>query len=549
RVAWPPPPLATQNGQYPNDPTKLRTPVLATKAFRPQGSEIQTNNWTSRNINKVPTSGTNGNLFIRRPKASLNREDNDPVQCTQMFLNSNTVPTHSSVSGKGESRHGVTNLNFLRGVGNVALLRAGRLNVRSGTAKQPTVAALLPLPVSKINQTTPNLACKGIPIGLKLTDKAAAADTKLFGDNIFTAMQYCSLCPTRRHQLQPLESTLFMGIKVQILSSEGHILITQIEPSATVESVKQTALSHFYPTEAASSNTKGEHFRIIHPAQSRTLNDSHVVQEEKVLENDILLFVKRRENKHLDTVGDSELKAPTLTDINAATNSLPPASRGPAVRTSTAPQHESGESTVDFQLELRKIIISLVSLMSTLLHGNTEANLICKEMHTRLKHRLTAAAKPHEGITMQLPPPSEVSCTPMGIIHGLAEAKKREFRPNQKAFESLREMGFADEDICNALRACKNNKDHACEWLLSGGGVVIDDVDTGLDQNSHLFNALVTNPTIRLGLNCPKTLLAFLGILESPASANMWLQDSDTAPVLSAIFKIYHSEKHAAPEL
>ncbi|CAG7734743.1 unnamed protein product, partial [Allacma fusca] len=26
RVAWPPPPLATQNGQYPNDPTKLRTP-------------------------------------------------------------------------------------------------------------------------------------------------------------------------------------------------------------------------------------------------------------------------------------------------------------------------------------------------------------------------------------------------------------------------------------------------------------------------------------------------------------------------------------------
>jgi Kip1 ubiquitination-promoting complex protein 2 len=341
-----------------------------------------------------------------------------------------------------------------------------------------------------------------------------------------------------------------MGIKVQILSSEGHILITQIEPSATVESVKQIALSHFYPTEASSSVTKGEHFRIIHPAQSRTLNDSHIVQEEKVSDNDILLFVKRRENKHLDLVGDGELKAPTLAEINAATSSLPPPSKGPAaVRTTSGSHHEPAESTVDFQLELRKIIISLVSLMSTLLHGNTEANLICKEMHTRLKHRLAAAAKPHEGITVQRPPPPEIPCTPMGIIHGLAEAKKREFRPNQKAFESLREMGFTDEDICNALRACKNNKDHACEWLLSGGGVVIDDVDTGLDQNSHLFNALVTNPTIRLGLNCPKTLLAFLGILESPASANMWLQDSDTAPVLSAIFKIYHSEKHAAPDL
>jgi hypothetical protein len=165
RVMWPPPPLVQPNAQYPNDPNKLRAPVLATKSFRPQGGEIQADNWASSYASKAPTSVANGNLFIRRPKPSVNRDDNEPVKCTQMFLNNNTIPSHSSALGKTETRQGVTNLNFLRGVGNVALLRVGRLNVRSGTVKQPSPAALLPLPVSKINQPSNSLTCKGVPIG------------------------------------------------------------------------------------------------------------------------------------------------------------------------------------------------------------------------------------------------------------------------------------------------------------------------------------------------------------------------------------------------
>lgn len=136
----------------------------------------------------------------------------------------------------------------------------------------------------------------------------------------------------------------------------------------------------------------------------------------------------------------------------------------------------------------------------------------------------------------------------MGIVNGLAEVRKREFRPNLKAIDALKEMGFKEEDqIVEALRATKNNKDAAVE-LLTAGKVNTDDLEAGLDQNSHLFSALVSAPTIRLGLSNPKTLLAFLNILESPAAANVWLNDTDTSPVLSAIFKTYHSEKHAAPD-
>ena len=34
-------------------------------------------------------------------------------------------------------------------------------------------------------------------------------------------------------------------------------------------------------------------------------------------------------------------------------------------------------------------------------------------------------------------------------------------------------------------------------------------------------------------------------MLETPSSANMWINDPDASPVLSQIFKTYHAEKHA----
>jgi len=170
-------------------------------------------------------------------------------------------------------------------------------------------------------------------------------------------------------------------------------------------------------------------------------------------------------------------------------------------------------------------------------------------MNVRLKNRLThaAATKPIEGSAFEYPAAPPIEPSPMGIVHGLREVRKREFRPNMKAVEALREMGFTDEKIIEALRATKNSKDAACEFILSGKSVSEDqEDDKGLDQNTPLFKALASNPTVRLGLNNPKMLYAFLNILESPPSANIWLNDSDTAPVLSAIFKIYHAEKNAA---
>ena len=170
-------------------------------------------------------------------------------------------------------------------------------------------------------------------------------------------------------------------------------------------------------------------------------------------------------------------------------------------------------------------------------------------MHAKVKNRLAhACLKPIEGTSFQYPAPPQFDSTPEGIIIGLIEVRKREFRPHPPVLEALKSMGYKEREIVDALRASRNSKAAATVWLSGKERIVPDDSANGLDTNSRLFAALVANPTIRLGLSNPKTLLAFLGIVESPTSANLWITAPDTAPVLSSILKLYHAEKHMAPE-
>jgi hypothetical protein len=41
-------------------------------------------------------------------------------------------------------------------------------------------------------------------------------------------------------------------------------------------------------------------------------------------------------------------------------------------------------------------------------------------------------------------------------------------------------------------------------------------------------------------------VIAFLSVLESPRSGNMWYNDPDAAPVLGQILKTYLAERHAS---
>lgn len=131
------------------------------------------------------------------------------------------------------------------------------------------------------------------------------------------------------------------------------------------------------------------------------------------------------------------------------------------------------------------------------------------------------------------------------LLNSLRKDKKLDFKPNAKALESLLEMGFEERSIIGALKVTGNDQANACEWLLGERRRSLQDLDEGLDPENPIYKAIMTNPHIQLSLTNPKLLLAYLSMLETPTSTNIWANDPEVSPILTQIFRTYHSEKHA----
>ncbi|KAI7790647.1 putative ubiquitin-associated domain-containing protein 1-like, partial [Triplophysa rosa] len=119
--------------------------------------------------------------------------------------------------------------------------------------------------------------------------------------------------------------------------------------------------------------------------------------------------------------------------------------------------------------------------------------------------------------------------------------RKREFRPDSRAVIALMEMGFDEKEVIDALRVNNNQQDAACEWLLGERKPTPEDLDKGIDTNSPLFQAILENPVVQLGLTNPKTLLAFEDMLENPLNSTQWMNDPETGPVMLQISRIFQT--------
>ncbi|KAK1791984.1 hypothetical protein P4O66_001768 [Electrophorus voltai] len=128
--------------------------------------------------------------------------------------------------------------------------------------------------------------------------------------------------------------------------------------------------------------------------------------------------------------------------------------------------------------------------------------------------------------------------------------RKREFRPDSRfsaacdcvqAVIALMEMGFDEKEVIDALRVNSNQQDAACEWLLGDRKPSPEDLDKGIDTNSPLFQAILENPVVQLGLTNPKTLLAFEDMLENPLNSTQWMNDPETGPVMLQISRIFQT--------
>uniref|UniRef100_K1R293 Ubiquitin-associated domain-containing protein 1 n=1 Tax=Magallana gigas TaxID=29159 RepID=K1R293_MAGGI len=418
------------------------------------------------------------------------------------------------------------------------------------------------------------------------------------------------------------------GLRVRITNMNGQDFITELKSDMKIDELKIISLSHF--SSPAESMKKSLYHRILMVRTGKVLSEEKTVFEEEIQNNDELLLLKKRmPAMNFDTKDrtasfkrklisksaimilneeyalilgsfvsqqkDDSKKVPTEDIINKLTSTLP--------NPQPAKVLEQPAITVDFQTELRKILISLIEAAQKILELNSEASKIFKQAEemlndpTQTEQEIDAAALKklcdmgfpqnrakkalllnsmsvtsamewliqHESdpdIDEPLPGTStskeegavggreENSFTTNGhqttnILQSLREYRRREFKPNHTVLQNLIEMGFDEKDALEALRISRNNQNDACEWLLGEKKTSSQDLDEGLDTNGAVYKAIMANPQVQLGLNNPRCLLAFLQMLDSPLATQQWLSDPDTGPLLVQVSRIYHAEKHA----
>ncbi|KAM9117143.1 ubiquitin-associated domain-containing protein 1 [Pangshura tecta] len=400
------------------------------------------------------------------------------------------------------------------------------------------------------------------------------------------------------------EEKIFAGrvLRLHVCSVEGAEWLEEVPEDTTVEKLKERCLKHCVPGSLEDPKSITHH-KLIHATSEKVLTDTKTVLEENIQDKDVLLLVKKRAPPPPPKMAEvsaeekrkQEQKAPDKDAILKATANMPSRNVDRTV---------AHHNMRDFQTELRKILVSLIEVAQKLLALNPDAVELFKKANAMLDEdeedrvdeialrQLTEMGFPesravkalrlnHMSVTQAMewliehaddptvdaPLPgqtsleaaSEVGASSAGAIAGpsleaggeepkdeLTEIfkkirRKREFRPDPRAVIALMEMGFDEKEVIDALRVNNNQQNAACEWLLGDRKPSPEDLDKGIDTTSPLFQAILENPVVQLGLTNPKTLLAFEDMLENPLNSTQWMNDPETGPVMLQISRIFQT--------
>lgn len=394
-------------------------------------------------------------------------------------------------------------------------------------------------------------------------------------------------------------------MKITVISNTGMEWTVDILPEYTVEKLKQMSLSHFCnPLDCIKLS---EYYKLVSVSQARPLSDHSSVREEEVSDGDEVLLLRR--NSVCPSKSDKPeegQKPPDKATIESATANVEPMNFDRT--TVDVPQvldfHtelrrilvslvELSEKLLRHHPDVKNMFKNLQSKLAQPASEASDLNALKKLTDMGFEEQLSLRALKENKMCPRLAMESllakgckqedEHSSDPdltapntdtqghlgsnerdgpscgaagnarennrEGIVHAMLECfqeyKRKDFKPNKKAMITLKEMGFPETAILDALRIHSNSQEAACEWLLGDRRPKPVDLQAGLDRDSAIYRSITTNPVVQLGLCSPKTLLALLQMLENPGCASRWLNDSDTAPILSQIFRIYHAEKHS----
>ncbi|XP_055397497.1 ubiquitin-associated domain-containing protein 1 isoform X2 [Bubalus kerabau] len=367
------------------------------------------------------------------------------------------------------------------------------------------------------------------------------------------------------------EEKIFAGkvLRLHVCASDGAEWLEEATEDTSVEKLKERCLKHCAPGSLEDPKNVTHH-KLIHAASERVLSDAKTLLEEHVQDEDVILLIRKRAPAPLPKMAEvsaeeqkkQEQKAPDRDAIFRATASLPSHNMDRAVVQTSAR---------DFQTELRKILVSLIEVAQKLLALNPDAVELFRKANamldededervdeaalrqlTEMGFPETRAAKAlrlnHMSVpqamewliehaddpTIDTPLPGPSSQGEAGAeaapAAGTSEEeeeardelteifkkirRKREFRADARAVISLMEMGFDEKEVIDALRVSNNQQNAACEWLLGDRRPSPEELDKGIDPESPLFQAILDNPVVQLGLTNPKTLLALKNQLQ-----------------------------------
>lgn len=122
---------------------------------------------------------------------------------------------------------------------------------------------------------------------------------------------------------------------------------------------------------------------------------------------------------------------------------------------------------------------------------------------------------------------------------------ERRFRADEGMTARLVEMGFAPEQVAEALQRTHNNEQAAISFLLGDGGDEIPEEEDEMPMNllaNPMLRALLTNPSVQDGLRNPRVLEAFRAIMEDPQAAPDYLNDPEIGPVLLQVNHILQTD-------
>eukprot|EP00076_Gallus_gallus_P015876 XP_015135011.1 ubiquitin-associated domain-containing protein 1 isoform X2 [Gallus gallus] len=230
------------------------------------------------------------------------------------------------------------------------------------------------------------------------------------------------------------EEKIFAGkvLRLQVCTMEGAEWLEEVPEDTMVEKLKERCLKHCVPGSLEDPKTVTHH-KLIHATSEKVLTDSKTVLEENIQDRDVLLLIKKRAPPPLPKMADvsaeekrkQEQKAPDKDAILKATANLP--SRN--VDRTVAQHNMRDFPFLQFQTELRKILVSLIEVAQKLLALNPDAVELFKKANAMLD-------------------------------------EDEEDRVDEIALRQLTEMGFPESRAVKALRLNHMSVTQAMEWLI-----------------------------------------------------------------------------------